>query len=134
MATRCQIAFYQNKDEKDLTKYEALIYRHWDGYPEGVLPDIVPILREFYQGRGLKDIEYASAYLVAKLKTDMLNIGISNCFHSDIEYVYAVYPDAIIDVYEVDWTNADCYDKPIEQRLTKIKTVSLLSHKKTTAS
>ncbi len=33
MSTRCQIGFYEPR-QKDLTKFEALIYRHSDGYPD----------------------------------------------------------------------------------------------------
>jgi len=100
MSTRCQIGFYETKESK-LSAPEALIYRHGDGYPEGVIPDIVPILKEFHVGRGLSDIEYASAWLVAKLKTDFLNIGICKEYHSDIEYYYAVHKDGTIIVYDV---------------------------------
>ena len=98
MATRSQIGFYEAGDQ--LSKPTALIYRHWDGYPEGVLNDIIPILKDFDQNRGLADVEYAAAWLVAKLKKDdYLNIGICKSLHGDIEYYYAVYPDRI-DVYE----------------------------------
>lgn len=73
MSTRCQIGFYEEK-EKDLTKWEALIYRHSDGYPgtangkeTGVLADIVPFLRWWAKGRGLGDLEYCSARLLQYL-------------------------------------------------------------------
>ena len=86
MSTRCQIGFYE-PGEKDLGKFEALIYRHMDGYPGkadgseyGALADIVPILQDFKKNRGLDDVEYASAWLVAKLKDGYLNIGISKDF------------------------------------------------------
>lgn len=115
MSTRCQIGFYEAGKE-DLEDFEALIYRHCDGYPEGVLPDIMPILRDFNQNRGLSDIEYASAWLVAKLKEDYLNIGICKAFHGDIEFFYAVYPNKVV-VYQV--TNGD----PMSWR--KFKTVKI---------
>ena len=104
MTTRCQIGFYR-RGEKDLKNWEALIYRHSDGYPDrdsGVLADIVPILNDFNQFRGLSDTEYAAAWLVAKLKTDYLNIGICKNFHGDIDYFYAVYPDEMV-IYETPW-------------------------------
>jgi len=104
MGTRCQIGFYK-PEVKDLGNFEALIYRHWDGNPESVIPSILPILQDFKKNRGLDDVEYASAWLVAKLKEDYLNIGICRVFHSDIEWFYAVYPARII-VYQV--TNSDC--------------------------
>jgi hypothetical protein len=107
MSTRCQIGFYE-KGEKDLSKFKALIYRHCDGYPEdkgGVVATVVPILEDFNKNRGLDDIEYASAWLVAKLKDDYTNIGICKNFHGDIEYFYAVYPSRL-DVYETPFDSS----------------------------
>tara|TARA_Y100000310_G_C20020129_1_gene506993 strand:- start:3 stop:359 length:357 start_codon:yes stop_codon:yes gene_type:complete len=101
MSTRCQIGFYE-PDTENLQNFEALIYRHSDGYPDsehGVIATIKPILDDFNKNRGLDDMEYASAWLVAKLKDDYLNIGISKAFHGDIEYFYAVYPNRM-DIYE----------------------------------
>ena len=108
MSTRCQIGFYE-QGEKDLNKWDALLYRHSDGYPEsehGVVATIKPILDDFQAKRGLDDLEYAAAWLVAKLKTDYLNIGISNGFHGDIEYYYAIRPEAM-EVYEVNSENPE---------------------------
>jgi len=101
MSTRCHIGFY-DEESKGLEDFEALIYRHYDGYPDGVLPDIIPILKDFDKNRGLGDTEYASAWLVAKLKDDYTNIGISKEFHGDIEYLYAI-KGKTISVYEVSF-------------------------------
>lgn len=117
MATRCHIGFYE-EGEKDLKNFEALVYRHWDGYPDSVMPDIMPILGDFDKNRGMYDLEYASAWLVAKLKEDYLNIGISKDFHGDIEYVYKVMPSRceiykVID-FEGRWNGKDineCVEK-----------------------
>ena len=101
MSTRCQIGFYE-ADEINLSKHKALIYSHNDGYPDsksGVIATILPILQDFHKNRGLNDIEYAAVWLVAKLKTDYLNIGISSELHGDIQYFYAIYPDRI-DIYD----------------------------------
>jgi len=97
MSTRCQIGFYPS-EKTPLNDWEALIYRHSDGYPEeefGVIKTIAPILQDFHRERGLEDIEYSSAWLVAKLKTDFLNIGITKKIHSDIRYFYHVSPQGI---------------------------------------
>jgi len=107
MSTRCQIGFYK-PEAQDLKDFEALIYRHSDGYPDtesGVLANIIPILEDFGKKRGLDNIEYASAWLVAKLKTDYTNIGICKDFHGDIDYYYAVYLGNRIVVYSTtsDW-------------------------------
>ena len=105
MATRCQVGFYQKKPTiRGLKKWEALIYRHWDGYPSAVMDDLTEIIREFGEGRGYYDLEYMSAWLVRTWKDDFLNIGISKDLHGDIEYLYAVHPKGI-DVYEIDWGN-----------------------------
>lgn len=109
MSTRCQLGFFQ-EGERDLNRWEALIYRHWDGNPESVLPTILPILRDFNENRGLSDIEYASAWLVAKLKENYLNIGICKDFHGDIEWFYAVYPDKVV-VYQVTNGNPESWRK-----------------------
>lgn len=108
MSTRCQIGFYE-AGETNLNLWEALIYRHSDGYPEsphGVIATMLPILKDFDKNRGIDDLEYASAWLVTSWKTDYTNIGISKRIHSDIEYFYAVFSDGIIKVYETtsdDW-------------------------------
>ena len=123
MSTRCQIGFYE-PTATDLKEFEALIYRHCDGYPDtdnGVLADIVPVLQDFNKNRGLDDVGYASAWLVAKLKTDYATIGICKDFHGDIEYYYAVYPDRI-DVYHT--TGAWLADLD-SSKWEKIQTVSL---------
>ena len=138
MSTRCQIGFYGNAKEVQLDKPEALIYRHSDGYPEGVLPDILPFLKIFNEVRGLADAEYASArtlqYLTnladehyEKFKQNFQSViqepnfsGYGIClhgFHGDIEYYYAIYPNRV-DVYEVDFDEK----LPIEKRFKKIKT------------
>jgi len=128
MSTRCQIGFYKERP-KNLNKFEALIYRHSDGYPEGesgVLEAIVPFLKWFKAERGLNDVEYASARLlqdlcnrydnhsmefdrkinnIAKARspfTGLLGHGISKDFHGDIEFFYAVYPEGV-STYEVEW-------------------------------
>lgn len=124
MSIKCQIGFYQ-QDEKDYNNFDALIYRHWDGEPENVIADIEPILKDFDRNKGLKDTEYASAWLVAKLKTDYTNIGISKDFHADIEFFYAVFPNRI-EFFKIDLEKLPT--KPgedIKPALKKIRTVNL---------
>jgi hypothetical protein len=115
MSTRCHIAFYEKEaeTEADLEKFFVLLYRHCDGYPEGVLPDIIPILRELNK---LDDVEYCSAYVVAKLFD---NIGISKSFHRDVNYLYAIYPSGRIDIYRTNF-----WDK---FEVKKIKTIDITS-------
>lgn len=124
MSTRCQIGFY-GKEEKNLKNWKVMIYQHWDGYPDhegGVIATVVPILKDFNKNRGLMDWEYASAWLVKELKDDYLNIGISNDFHGNIDFYYAVFPDEL-EVYKVNMS----YNKKtdFEKDFTKTKTVNL---------
>jgi hypothetical protein len=72
MSTRCQILFvregeYKTQDGKKKTwREEAQIYRHSDGYPSAVIPD----LYEFYQwntGRN-DDVSYLAANFIFYMK------------------------------------------------------------------
>lgn len=102
MGTRCNIHF--NHGDETV----ANIYRHWDGYPEAVLPD----LQRFFQDVKAQtndtrfgDAEYLSAkFLVwsaaeackatkhSEAKAPLAFTGFSPCVadHGDIEYVYTV--------------------------------------------
>lgn len=139
MSTRCQIGFYE-RGETDLNNFEALIYRHSDGYPGtedgskyGVLAEAIPFLRQWQQKRGIPHPEYCAARLLQHLCNrydkqvkefdkdskfaGVLGYGISNEFHGDIEFFYAIYPNALV-VYEVP---AD--ENPATWK--KIETISL---------
>ena len=110
MSTRCQIGFYRNKDAAKMD-FEALIYKHNDGYPSGVLPLLFNFLRRFDEDRGIQDTEYCAArYLGALLAADRawledcnrrnpektgaystnIGYGISRSFHGDLDYFYRV--------------------------------------------
>lgn len=65
MSTRCQLAVYPDKTTP-FNEAKCFIYRHNDGYPEAIIPDILDFLKSFHKERGLDDIEYASARLCAK--------------------------------------------------------------------
>lgn len=106
MSTRCQIGIYE-EGAKDLNDWCALLYRHCDGYPSGVLPDIQPFLANFKDKRGLDDTEYLAGALVTyltgfhrgkKKEIDILAVGVCRQFHGDIEFFYAVSPSHL-DVY-----------------------------------
>jgi len=117
MATRCQIGIYE-KANMENDKFTALIYRHWDGYPEdkgGVLAQIIPFIKEFKRLRGYDD-EYLSARLLqymtnendkanegkaGELVSDTLSYGICKSFHSDIAYFYKIEPNKV-KVYKVN--------------------------------
>ena len=121
MSTRCQIGFYQNQNTK-FSKPEVLIYRHSDGYPGtedgieyGVLPELIPFLKQFHKNRGLLDTEYAGARTLQHLtnlydeaipsrleESRFLGYGICKEMHGDIEYFYAVYGEGFLKVFEVN--------------------------------
>jgi hypothetical protein len=132
MSTRCQIGFYESKAQP-INQWEALLYRHSDGYPgeankpnSGVIPDILPLLKDFAKTRGLSDVESASAQILYHLiaetqrhraefragtklpeyKNDYTGHGICKDFHGDIEFFYRIYPNAL-EVYEVPFHAQD---------------------------
>jgi len=120
MSTRCQIGFYESKEQaKNLKDYDALIYVHHDGYPtseHGIPARIVPFLKFFDEKRGLSDTEYAPAWTLHHLiqlsidnsrdivKEDAsmskyfgdgrtcTGFGVSNSIHGDLDFFYKVYP------------------------------------------
>jgi hypothetical protein len=146
MSTRCHLGFYSSK-EKDIRDWDALIYRHYDGYPEGVIPDIEPMLKRFNRERGLSDTSYAAAWLVHELISsyvkdsvknakewgfpgmpkdgkNWLGHGICKDIHCDIEFFYKIYPSAI-EIYDavIPWkVELDAYDKA---HFKLIKTIEL---------
>jgi len=141
MSTRCQIAFYDDVKEDELNNFEALIYRHSDGYPEepGVLPDLIKFFTKWIKAGRMNDMQYTAARCLQFLtnlydkQVDLKSMskdlikrmypggivstgyGISGGFHGDIEYLYAIYPDRI-DVYEVSFGDND-----IDKRVNLLK-------------
>jgi hypothetical protein len=109
MSTRCTINFTYGGDKQIAAK----IYRHSDGYPDGVLPDI----QEFFAAveKDTKDTRFANpTYLAAKFvvwqadqfarswdlksgefvqhgrKLDFLSLGVCMEDPGDIEFTYFV--------------------------------------------
>ena len=63
MSTRCQIEFVCKSEYKKKKNNESiLVYRHSDGYPEGVIPDLKKFLK--WIGRRIEDIEYTAANFI----------------------------------------------------------------------
>lgn len=103
MSTRAMIHFHDGDNKKPA----AIIYRHNDGYPEGLGKDLESFLAEV--DANLKDKRFGDAeYLAAKWivwdakqqvdyegKTrhylDFLSVGVSLKDHGDIEYRYHVW-------------------------------------------
>ena len=137
MPTRCQIGFYET-EEKDLNNFEALLYRHSDGYQEDVLPEIIPFLKQFNKNRGCSDLEYCSARLLQHMcnkhdealkefKTSThqyTGYGICGAFHGDIEFFYAVHPNRV-DVYKVTWTSDPRFRLKPREEWKLLKTIDI---------
>jgi len=102
MATRCSITI------RDEYGKEYRIYRHCDGYPEGVVSDL-QIFMSAYDRSPVESPEYFLANFIfyAKLalwerykkkkrasKPWEFNYGVCspNCEHGDLEYKYLIYP------------------------------------------
>ena len=149
MSTRCQIGFYE-AETTDPKQFEALIYRHSDGYPDtehGVVADIVPFFKWFDKARGMDDLEYVSARLLQHLCnmsdkqgadmrrqapeifgqpdkgaiTGTLGHGICREFHGDIEYFYRVTPQQVF-VYRTKW---DWHGETPFTDMTPIQTIDI---------
>jgi len=116
MTTRAQITIEGSS---------CYIYKHADGYPEGVLPTLTPFVHAFFANRGY-DPEYFVARCVAFFAADwdaerrklarkerragrieaaerwerpeFLGLGVSTDVHGDIEFLYTVRRDGTIEV------------------------------------
>lgn len=106
MSTRCQVGIYSNK-EQNQDQPNVLIYRHTDGYPEGILSEITDYVDEFIAERG-DDPEYLAARLTAMLCETCPSIGVGgpDCKHTDIEFYYRVDGDTgKVTPYKGCWPN-----------------------------
>jgi len=99
MSTRCQIEFRRGDVRRT-------VYRHWDGYPSAVIPDLLAFLA-WSTRHG--DVEYESANFLYWSKRDMdepqLGFGIcaNDELHGDAAYYYVVCYDACtISAHEVE--------------------------------
>lgn len=104
MSTRSQIKLKNSPDN-------IHIYKHSDGYPEGVLPVLVPFVQEFMASRGydecymlcqlvrrfavldyLEEQEWNAKHptLKSDYRTGFLGWGLDCERHGDIEYLYEI--------------------------------------------
>ena len=91
MSTRCNIIV---KDE-----YNSIqLYRHCDGYPSGVIPDLPEALRFAWELPRMQADDMAAA-IIRAWKENSGNIYIDGSadlpktLHGDIEYYYVIEPD-----------------------------------------
>jgi hypothetical protein len=152
MSTRSQIDFVENWKDKEGKEHtdRRRVYRHSDGYPEGVVPDLKKFL--IWNGGRNGDVEYSAAnfiywskrtyedkYLGKTQKWDAaedmvtdhaLRCGFGICettaFQGDIEYFYEVIfgqKEHIIKVYSA---NSISWDVPLTMKDMKLlKTVKV---------
>lgn len=108
MSTRCQIVVM----ETETKMYPVKIYKHCDGYPEGVLPELVPFAKAFASNRG-NDPEYMAAQIVRafalldghdnylRAVESFTGWGVSTFWHGDIQYAYKVFPSGRVECHKV---------------------------------
>jgi hypothetical protein len=87
MSTRCQIEFRAGDERRT-------VYRHWDGYPSAVIPDLLDFLAWSVRG---SDVEYVSANFLywskrGTGKQEQVGFGIcaNDDLHGDVEYFSVV--------------------------------------------
>jgi len=71
MSTRAQIGFYDKESTPIEQAGQVYVYKHSDGYPEGVLPLLKDFCQRFSTRRGLTDNEYAAARYVQALANEI---------------------------------------------------------------
>ncbi len=79
----------------------VFIYKHCDGYPDGVLPTLEPFARYFLAERG-NDPNYLTAQIVRKFAElapngyheDTLGWGLGTALHGDEAFVYVIDGEA----------------------------------------
>ena len=98
MSTRCQIEFRSGEVRRT-------VYRHWDGYPSAVIPDLLAFLQ--WSNRA-GDVEYEAANFLywSKRELDDPQLGFGVCandeLHGDVEYFYRVE-------HRQGWTSVRAY-------------------------
>jgi len=92
MSTRCQVEFrdqYSKEGEKDV-----MLYHHYDGYPENMIPTIKDGLKSFDKSGAHPywwDSERVAAHFVANVDNgDFPQFQPSSEVHGDIEFYYIV--------------------------------------------
>lgn len=91
MSTRCQIEFRRGRQRRT-------VYRHWDGYPGAVIPDLLAFLAWSTRSG---DVEYETANFLYWSKRGMdegsVQLGFGVCapgeVHGDVAYYYVVEHD-----------------------------------------
>jgi hypothetical protein len=106
----------------DGSPYPCKIYRHCDGYPESVFPDLQKFAADFNRARGV-DPEYMLAQCLLKCgvsdRGSYTGYGVSTWWHYDIEWLYKVYVETgRVEVVKVRWQDAEDDSWPTGKVLT----------------
>lgn len=156
MSTRSHIVLFDDKpDVCDMNEPSVILYRHSDGYPSGLIPDLVPILKEY-----LKYRQYNTCHLSARIIQHLCNnldsywdkhwkdepkykdeqykwisYGISDAYHMDIEYTYCLFPidngnDILLQVYGTSFGQCE---RAENWKLIGEKKISALQNSRTIA-
>ncbi len=93
MSTRAQIRIKGGGEDG------IYIYKHCDGYPEGVIPMLKPFVDQFQKERGCDDEAYLLAQIVRVFALDeqerivsgeCTGWGVDRVEHGDTEYLYEI--------------------------------------------
>lgn len=101
MSTRSQLQF--GYDDNGTFERTAMLYNHWDGYPESRLLDIQHAIKKAHESYGKSagmsyrvattyPSDLAAFYVLAN-KDGAGNIEIDEHLHGDIEYLYQIWQD-----------------------------------------
>lgn len=101
MSTRAQICIKRGTEGSARTG-GIYIYKHCDGYPEGVMPILKPFVKAFVQDRG-NDPEYLLCQIVRRFAIEDIEKecehgfypcytgwGLDTVKHDDIQFLYEV--------------------------------------------
>jgi len=100
MSTRCQIT---------VEGQPVKLYKHSDGYEDGVLPTLLPFIKDFVKNRGW-DPEYmmarmTGAFLANDAKEyeehDYTGFGLDTEWHGDLAYKYIVHKEGDIEIVRI---------------------------------
>jgi len=128
VSTRCKIIIKEGRAS-------YAIYRHSDGYPEGVMADLKIALQRGLRRR-LEDPEYFLANFIFMAKYSAMSDGhISTyvwfgygvcsptCRHGDLDYIYTIDANTLrVKVEEYDWAHGGMktiFDGPLVEAFSK---------------
>lgn len=115
MSTRCALIVTERNLWRDERPVEEVfrIYRHCDGYPDGMGEDLKDICRSYFE---VRPRESWSQWLVSELaRRCSFEIEPKSAVHGDLEYLYRIDVDGSITVgcWAIGWDEG--YEKSFER-------------------